>query len=169
MVDCGHCGAAKTEVHALSTVGTSRLWDIPSSFLVSQLYFPCCFNWIILEAAISVSLLFPNWQISTSVWFSHSCQTLLQRRLYFSGKWSDAPSVHLIRLKRWSRGRNIKGLSIWKGAVFVHQSSILFGFIIPGVAAHEPQPKHERRHKLKTMPVIYLRAQREYNQTGIFS
>lgn len=37
-----------------------RLWGRSSCLLVAQLCSACCFNWIILKSAISVSFLFPK-------------------------------------------------------------------------------------------------------------
>lgn len=53
-------GTCWAPVHNVWTAERVRLWGRSSSLLVAQLHSPCCFNWIILKSAISVSLLFPK-------------------------------------------------------------------------------------------------------------
>lgn len=53
----------------------ARLQGRPSVLVVAQLHSACCFNWIILESTISVSLLSPKLSSKYSSLRSCSCQT----------------------------------------------------------------------------------------------
>lgn len=106
---------------------------------VAQLNFPSSFNWIILESAISVSLLSPNRHIRTAAWLWHSCQISLQRWLYFS----DALCAV------WIGAYGVKHL---EGVAFVQERSVSFCFIL--FCRHHwrrslAPPEHERGNKPK--------------------